>query len=88
MPRQFGSKNLPKYRYRVEIEKDNEENDVYYFCNQEDICNEFSISRITVINRINNKFSSRKMKMTIEKLANPKPAVRIEKTLVEIEYND
>ena len=88
MPRQFGSKNIPKYRYRVEIEKDDEENDVYYFCNQEDICEEFSISRETVFNRINGNFSSRKMKMIIEKLPNPKPAVRIEKQLVEIEYDE
>jgi ribosomal protein L31E len=88
MPRQTGSKNLPKYRYRVEVAQEDEENDVYYFCNQEDICKEFKISRITVTNRIKNKFSSRGMKMKIEKLANPRPAVRIERTMVEIEYDD
>lgn len=88
MPRQFGSKNFPKYRYRVEIDNDEEQNDIYYFCNQEDICKEFHISRITVSNRIKDKFSSRGIKMKIEKLANPRPAMRIEKTLVEIEYND
>lgn len=84
-----GAKNIPKYRYRVEIDNGEEEqNDIYYFCNQEDICKEFNITRITVTNRINNKFSSRNIKMKIEKLANPRPAVKIERTFVEIEYHD
>tara|TARA_R110001632_G_scaffold54545_2_gene133679 strand:- start:4750 stop:5007 length:258 start_codon:yes stop_codon:yes gene_type:complete len=85
MPRPTGSKNLPKYRYRVEVKQEDEENDVYYFCTQKDISDMFHISRITIHNRIHDKFNS---PMIIEKLAYPKPAVRIERTAVFLEYNE